>query len=317
MIDTNNKGFFGNIKKGLFKTSSKLSDGIKKIFSSGKKIDQETLEELKELLITADVGYENASLFTQKLANMKFNEMDDSTVKQKLAESIESILSQVEKPLSIHHKPHVIMICGTNGNGKTTTIGKLAYKFKNEGKKVLVAACDTFRAAATEQLIVWSQKVNFPVVTGNQGTDAASIAYQAMQQALNDQFDVLLIDTAGRLHNHKNLMEELAKIKRIISKHDNNAPHDVILVLDATTGQNAVNQVDAFLQFVNISGLIITKLDGTAKGGVVIRIAQKYKLNIHAIGIGEHVTQLQDFSAKELAAGLLNIENIQLQIFTE
>lgn len=292
MTDATNKGFFSNIKKGLFKTSSKLSDGIKKIFSSGKKVDQETLEELKELLITADVGYDNASLLTQKLASTKFNEMDDNTVKQKLAESIENILLQVEKPLSINNKPHVIMVCGTNGNGKTTTIGKLAHRFKNTGKKVLVAACDTFRAAATEQLIVWSQKVNFPVVTGNQGADAASIAYQAMQQALNEQTDVLLIDTAGRLHNHKNLMEELAKIRRIINKHDNNAPHDVILILDATTGQNAVNQVDAFLQFVNISGLIITKLDGTAKGGVVIRIAQKYKLNIHAIGIGESVEQL-------------------------
>ncbi|CEI84716.1 signal recognition particle-docking protein FtsY [Ehrlichia minasensis] len=309
MADTNNNGFFNNIKKGLFKTSSKLSDGIKKIFSSGKKIDQETLEELKELLITADVGYENASLLTQKLSEIKFNEVDYSTVKQKLAESIEDILLQAEKPLSINNKPHVIMICGTNGNGKTTTIGKLAHKFKNEGKKVLVAACDTFRAAATEQLIVWSQKVNFPVVTGNQGADAASIAYQAMQQALNDQVDVLLIDTAGRLHNHKNLMEELAKIKRIISKHDNNAPHNVILILDATTGQNAINQVEAFSQFVNISGLIMTKLDGTAKGGVVIKIAQKYKLSIHAIGIGEHVEQLQDFSAKEFAIGLLDIEN--------
>ncbi|ABD44615.1 signal recognition particle-docking protein FtsY [Ehrlichia chaffeensis str. Heartland] len=310
MTDATNKGFFSNIKKGLFKTSSKLSDGIKKIFSSGKKVDQETLEELKELLITADVGYDNASLLTQKLASTKFNEMDDNTVKQKLAESIENILLQVEKPLSINNKPHVIMVCGTNGNGKTTTIGKLAHRFKNTGKKVLVAACDTFRAAATEQLIVWSQKVNFPVVTGNQGADAASIAYQAMQQALNEQTDVLLIDTAGRLHNHKNLMEELAKIRRIINKHDNNAPHDVILILDATTGQNAVNQVDAFLQFVNISGLIITKLDGTAKGGVVIRIAQKYKLNIHAIGIGESVEQLQDFSAKEFAAGLLDINTI-------
>ncbi|AAZ68920.1 signal recognition particle-docking protein FtsY [Ehrlichia canis] len=309
MADTNNKGFLNNIKKGLFKTSSKLSDGIKKIFSSEKKIDQETLEELKELLITADVGYENASLLTQKLAEIKFNEVDYSIVKQKLAESIEDILLQVEKPLSINNKPHVIMICGTNGNGKTTTIGKLAHKFKNEGKKVLVAACDTFRAAATEQLIVWSQKVNFPVVTGNQGADAASIAYQAMQQALNDQVDVLLIDTAGRLHNHKNLMEELAKIKRIIGKHDNNAPHNVILILDATTGQNAIHQVEAFSQFVNISGLIMTKLDGTAKGGVVIKIAQKYKLSIHAIGIGEHVEQLQDFSAKEFAIGLLDIEN--------
>ena len=309
MADTNNKGFLNNIKKGLFKTSSKLSDGIKKIFSSEKKIDQETLEELKELLITADIGYENASLLTQKLAEIKFNEVDYSIVKQKLAESIEGILLKVEKPLSINNKPHVIMICGTNGNGKTTTIGKLAHKFKNEGKKVLVAACDTFRAAATEQLIVWSQKVNFPVVTGNQGADAASIAYQAMQQALNDQVDVLLIDTAGRLHNHKNLMEELAKIKRIISKHDNNAPHNVILILDATTGQNAIHQVEAFSQFVNISGLIMTKLDGTAKGGVVIKIAQKYKLSIHAIGTGEHVEQLQDFSAKEFAIGLLDIEN--------
>ena len=308
---TNNKGIFSNIKKSLFKTSSKLSDGIKKIFSSGKKIDQEALEQLKELLITADIGYEGASFLTQKIANIKFNDIDDNIVKQKLVEEIENILLQAEKPLSINNKPHVIMLCGTNGNGKTTTIGKLAYKFQNAGKSVLVAACDTFRAAATEQLTVWSQKVNFPIVTGNQGADAASIAYQAMQQALNNQVDVLLIDTAGRLHNHKNLMEELAKIKRIINKHNNQAPHDIILVLDATTGQNAVNQVDAFIQFVNITGLIITKLDGTAKGGIVIKIAQKYnKLHIHAIGIGEHVEQLKDFSAKEFAAGLLNIGSI-------
>ncbi|MGN7618820.1 MAG: signal recognition particle-docking protein FtsY [Ehrlichia sp.] len=284
---------------------------MKKIFSNGKKIDQEVLEELKELLITADIGYENASFLTRKIANIKLNCIDDNTIKQKLAEEIENILSQVGKPLSINNKPHVIMLCGTNGNGKTTTIGKLAYKFKNAGKSVLVAACDTFRAAATEQLTVWSQRVNFPIVTGNQGADAASIAYQAMQQASNNQVDVLLIDTAGRLHNHKNLMEELAKIKRIISKHDSQAPHDTVLILDATTGQNAVNQVDAFIQFVNITGLIITKLDGTAKGGIVIKIARKYsKLRIHAIGIGEHVEQLKDFSAKEFAVGLLNLENI-------
>ena len=311
---TNSKGIFSNIKKGLFKTSSRLSDGIKKIFASGKKIDQEALEELNELLITSDIGYENALLLTRKISNMKFNDTDYNIVKQKLAEEIENILLQAEKPLSINNKPHVIMVCGTNGNGKTTTIGKLAYKFKNAGKSVLVAACDTFRAAAAEQLTVWAERVNFPIVTGNQGADAASIAYQAMQQALNEQVDVLLIDTAGRLHNHKNLMEELAKIKRIINKHDSQAPHDTVLILDATTGQNAVNQVDAFIKFVNITGLIITKLDGTAKGGIVIKIAQKYStLNIYAIGIGEHVEQLKDFSAKEFAEGLLNIENISFE----
>ncbi|GAT75792.1 cell division protein ftsY-like protein [Ehrlichia ruminantium] len=307
---TDNQGFFSNIKKSLFKTSSKLSDGIKKIFSNSKKVNQETLEELKELLITADIGYENASLLTKKIAEAKFEEVTDHTIKQKLAEEIENILLRVEKPFSIIKKPHVIMICGTNGNGKTTTVGKLAYKFKNNGKSVLVAACDTFRAAATEQLTVWSQKVDFPIVTSTQGSDAASVAYQAMQQALKNEIDILLVDTAGRLHNYKNLMEELAKIKRIIGKHDNEAPHDVVLILDATTGQNALNQVEVFLQFVNISGLVITKLDGTAKGGVVIRIAQKYKLNIHAIGIGEQVEDLKDFSAKEFTAGLLNMDNI-------
>ncbi|UTO55781.1 signal recognition particle-docking protein FtsY [Neoehrlichia mikurensis] len=305
----NDKGLFSTLKNSLIKTSSKLNEGIKNIFITGKKVDQKTLNELYNLLITMDIGHQSAEFLIKKISDTKLNNVDYTHIKEMLAQEIECILSKVSHPISITHKPHIIMLCGINGNGKTTTIGKLAYKFRNMQKSVIVGACDTFRAAATSQLKIWTENVQCPIITGSPGADPASVAYQTINQALAQSTDIVLIDTAGRLHNHKNLMEELAKINRIIKKHNKEAPHNTILILDATVGQNAFAQVEAFLKFVNLNGIIITKLDGTAKGGIVIKIAQKYNnINLHAIGIGEKMEDLKDFSAQEFAKSLLDID---------
>ncbi|WP_065106853.1 signal recognition particle-docking protein FtsY, partial [Wolbachia endosymbiont of Nomada ferruginata] len=200
------------------------------------------------------------------------------------------------------------MVCGVNGHGKTTTIGKLAYKYKEMGKSVMLVACDTFRAAASEQLNIWAERSDCLIVTGEYGSDSASVAYRAVSQAIKDNVDVVLIDTAGRLQNNVNLMEELSKIYRTIKKLDDTAPHDVILVLDATTGQNAYSQLEAFSKMVNVTGLIVTKLDGTAKGGVVIGLAEAYKVKLHAIGIGENIEDLREFTSKEFAEALFNCD---------
>ncbi|KJV69430.1 signal recognition particle-docking protein FtsY [Candidatus Neoehrlichia procyonis] len=308
-MHNNNKGFFNILKNSLQKTSSKLNEGIKNIFVVGKKVDQQTLKELQDLLITMDVGHQSAEFLTKKISDIKLNNINYTHVKEKLAQEIESILSKVSNPISITHKPHIIMLCGTNGNGKTTTIGKLAYKFRSTGKSVIIGACDTFRAAAIEQLKIWAENVQCPIITGTHGTDSASVAYKTVNQALTQAIDIVLIDTAGRLHNHKNLMEELSKISRIIKKQDQEAPHNTILVLDATVGQNAFVQVEAFSKFVNLNGIIITKLDGTAKGGIVIKIAQKYNnISLHAIGVGEKMEDLKDFSAQEFTKSLLDMD---------
>jgi fused signal recognition particle receptor len=210
--------------------------------------------------------------------------------------------------VSAEHQPHVIVMVGVNGNGKTTTIGKIAKQLKNDGKSVMLAACDTFRAAAVEQLKVWAERTNCPIVTGKEQADPASVAYSALEQAKTDGHDVLLIDTAGRLQNKANLMEELVKIIRVLKKLDETVPHQILLVLDATTGQNAFKQVQIFKEMVNISGLIVTKLDGTAKGGVVVGLADKFRLPIYAIGVGESVEDLHAFDAQSFARNLVGIE---------
>ena len=298
--------WFERLKSGLNKTSSKLSEGVTKIFTH-KKLDIHALDQLEELLITSDIGTTIASEIIEKISRDKFNkEITDEEIKQVLATIVTQELQTVAKPLQFKKAPHVILICGVNGNGKTTTAGKLALKFKNSGKKVLLAACDTFRAAAIEQLEIWAQRASCELIKGEQNSDPASVAYRAFEKAKQESLDVVIIDTAGRLHNKQNLMEELAKIIRVLKKIDEAAPHDTILVLDATTGQNALSQVETFKNLVNITGLIITKLDGTAKGGVLVAIAKKYKLPIHAIGVGESIDDLNEFTPEEFAKALVS-----------
>jgi fused signal recognition particle receptor len=292
-----------NLYKGLIKTSSRFSSEIKNIFSTKRKIDKSVLDELEELLISMDIGNKATRLIIDKLRDEQEAEYD--IVKQRLIEEIESILNSAVHSLTLDKKPHVIMMCGVNGSGKTTTAGKLAYKYKKMGKSVMLVACDTFRAAASEQLDIWAKRSGCSIIIGKHGADSASVAYKAVNQAIKDNVDVVLIDTAGRLQNNINLMEELSKIHRVIKKLDDNAPHDVILVLDATVGQNAYSQLETFNKMVNVTGLIVTKLDGTAKGGVVIGLAQEYKVRLYAIGIGEGIEDLKEFTGKEFAKALM------------
>ena len=299
------EGFWRGLKRGLSKTSARLNEGIREIFKFGTKTDQQTLKALENLLVSTDMGMEAAVRFTQRVADLQFNGPAELQVKQKLAEEIEGFLREKVCPIVVKSTPHIIMLCGVNGSGKTTTVAKLAHKFQQENKSVIIGACDTFRAAAVEQLSAWAKKISCPIISGGIGSDAASIAYKTVEQAIKEQIDVVLIDTAGRLHNHKNLMEELAKISRVIRRLDESAPHNVVLVLDATVGQNAFTQVEVFSSFVDVNGLILTKLDGTAKGGIIIRIAAKYDLRLHAIGTGEGIDDLGDFSALEFAKSLV------------
>ncbi len=305
------QSWFQRLKGGLKKSTSVISDGITGIFTKAK-LDDDTLEELEDLLITSDLGVSVAGKLTAALSKERFDkEITGEEVKNILATEIENILAPVAKPLvpNVDNKPHVILMAGVNGAGKTTTIGKLAKKYKDEGKSVMLAAGDTFRAAAVEQLVVWGERTGVPVVTKEIGSDAAALAYEAMDRALQENTDVLLIDTAGRLQNREELMEELAKVVRVIGKKIEGAPHDTVIVLDATTGQNAVHQVEVFQKLANISGIVMTKLDGSAKGGVLVACAEKFGLPVHAIGVGESIEDLQPFDAKEFASTLVGLEN--------
>ncbi|WP_253300163.1 signal recognition particle-docking protein FtsY [Wolbachia endosymbiont of Chironomus riparius] len=296
---------FNTLCKGLLKTSSRFGEGIKSIFSTKKQLDQNLLDELEDLLISMDIGSKTSKLIIDKLASVKFEkEVECNIVKQQLVNEIEYILNPIVQPLILDKKPHIIMVCGVNGNGKTTTVGKLAYKYKKMGKSVMLVACDTFRAAASEQLQIWADRSGCSIITGEHGADSASIAYKSVDQAIKNNIDVVLIDTAGRLQNNVNLMEELSKIYRVVKKLDNTAPHNVILVLDATTGQNAYSQLETFNKMVNVTGLIITKLDGTAKGGVVVGLAQEYRIKLYAVGIGESIEDLREFTSREFAEAL-------------
>lgn len=300
------KSWFARLTSGLSKTSTQLGGGITAIFTK-RKLDDEALEELEELLIRADIGPKVAARLVADFSKERFGkEVDDAEVKGALAGQIATILEPVARPLAISGQlPFVVLVVGVNGNGKTTTIGKLALQFKRDGKKVMLAAADTFRAAAVEQLKIWSERAGVPIVTAPEGTDPASVAFQAVERAKKEQMDVLFIDTAGRLHNKQNLMEELEKIRRVMRKLDESAPHAVLQVLDGTTGQNAISQVEAFQKLIDVTGLIVTKLDGTAKGGVVVALADRFKLPIHAIGVGEGIEDLQAFKADEFARSLM------------
>jgi len=295
--------WFKKLKKGLGKSASKISDGITTALTH-RKLDDELLENLEEVLISADIGIHASMELIEKLKQQKYEkDISEEEIKTILADNIAEILTPVAKTLTPNKKPYVILMVGVNGSGKTTTIGKLAHNFKQKKHKITLAAADTFRAAAVEQLKIWGDRNKCNVVTGEQGADSASVAYKAYEQS----DDILMIDTAGRLQNKANLMQELEKIIRVIKKHDDTAPHETLLVLDSTVGQNAHSQVEAFKKTANITGLIVTKLDGTAKGGVVVSLADKFKLPIYAIGVGEGIDDLHEFNPMDYAKNLVGL----------
>jgi fused signal recognition particle receptor len=303
------KGWFDRLRSGLSKTSSKLTEGITSVFTK-KKLDAAALEELEDLLIQADLGMETASRIVAALSAGRFDkDISADEVKNVLADEVEKVLKPVAKPLVLDglHRPHVVLVVGVNGTGKTTTIGKLARIHAGEGKRVMLAAGDTFRAAAVEQLKIWAERTGAGMVAGEIGADAAGLAYDALRRAREENYDILIIDTAGRLQNKANLMAELEKIVRVIKKFDDTAPHTVLLTLDATTGQNALNQVEIFRQTAGVTGLIMTKLDGTARGGILVAIAAKYGLPVHAIGVGEAVEDLQSFDPRDFARAIAGL----------
>ncbi len=273
-------------------------------------LDDEMLEQLEDLLVGADMGVDTALRVTANMAEGRYGKrLSAREIKELLAGEVARIMEPVARPMPIYEKrPQVVLVVGVNGSGKTTTIGKLASQFKAAGKKVVIAAGDTFRAAAVEQLQVWGDRAGVPVLTAPEGSDPASLAFDAMTRAQEDGADLLMIDTAGRLQNRADLMEELAKIVRVIRKKDETAPHNTLLVLDATTGQNALNQVETFQKLADVSGLVMTKLDGTAKGGVLVALADKFGLPIHAIGVGEQIDDLAPFDPEEFAAALTGLE---------
>lgn len=298
--------WFTRLKQGLGKTSTKLTDGITGLFTK-KKLEAATLDDLEDLLIEADLGIATAEKIITTLRKGRFEkDISADDVRAVLKTEVEDVLRPVAKPLVIDskQKPHVILMVGVNGTGKTTTIGKLAAQFRAEGKKVMMAAGDTFRAAAIEQLRIWGERTGAEVVSGATGADAAGLVYDAFSRAKDAGVDILLVDTAGRLQNKEGLMEELSKVVRVLRKIDATAPHDVLLVLDATTGQNALSQVEVFRERAGVTGLVMTKLDGTARGGILVAISAKHKLPVHAIGVGESVDDLQPFDAGEFAQAI-------------
>jgi fused signal recognition particle receptor len=303
------KSWLGRLREGLAKSTTRLTGGIASALTR-RRVDSEALEELEEALIMADLGPATAAKLAAELGEQRFEkDVAPEEVQEALADIIAKILQPVATPLTPNdgNKPHVVLIAGVNGSGKTTTIGKLAKHFSDAGKSVVLAAGDTFRAAATEQLKVWGERTNSPVIAREPGADAAGLAFDALEQAQTTNADLLLIDTAGRLHNKANLMAELEKIVRVLKKRDESAPHDCVLVLDATTGQNALSQVETFQKVAPVTGLIVTKLDGSAKGGVLVALADKFGLPVHAIGIGEGAEDLQPFEAKDFARSLVGL----------
>ena len=304
-------GWLQRLKAGLARSSRALTEGITAIVRR-RRLDDETLEELEELLIRADLGTQLASEFVGRLRRTRFNqEVAPEEIRAALAAEVARLVEPVMKPLRLDpaKKPFTILVVGVNGSGKTTTIGKLARQYRDDGKRVVLAAGDTFRAAAVEQLQIWGERTGSPVVVRGHGADAAGLAYDALVEARSIQADVLLIDTAGRLQNKSDLMAELQKLVRSLKKLDPAAPHSVLLVLDATVGQNAHAQAEIFRQVVGVTGIVMTKLDGTAKGGVLVSLAEKYGIPIHLIGIGEGAEDLRPFDAHAFARGLVDLEN--------
>jgi fused signal recognition particle receptor len=303
---TEKKGWFRKLTDGLKRSSNKISSGISDIFTK-RKLDDDVIEELEELLITSDLGVSTAARIAANIAKTRYDkEIAPEEIREALASEVTEILAPVAEPFQLQSdkKPHVVLVIGVNGSGKTTTIGKFAKQYTEQGKKVVLAAGDTFRAAAVEQLSIWGTRTGASVVTTKVGGDAAGLAYTAYEQAVAEGADLLLIDTAGRLQNKSDLMAELEKIMRVLRKLDASLPHSAILVLDATTGQNALNQVEIFGKACGVTGLVMTKLDGTARGGVLVAIADKFKLPVHAIGVGEGVDDLQPFAAEDFARAL-------------
>jgi len=302
--------FFKKLKEGLTKSTNKISTGISDIIAK-KKLDQKTLYELEELLITSDIGPKTSMEIIERFSKGRFGkDISEEEVKAALSSEITKILEPCSKKLKVRtdrQKPFTMMFVGVNGTGKTTSIGKIALQLKNDGEDIAICACDTFRAAAVEQLETWAERSSSQFFKGIENADPASVAYQAFENAKNADASVLMVDTAGRLHNKNQLMDELAKISRVLKKHNNDLPHETILVLDATTGQNAITQAEVFNEIADITGLIITKLDGSAKGGVVVAIADKLKLPIYAVGVGEGIEDLKDFNAKDFADALVGI----------
>ncbi|VVO38716.1 signal recognition particle-docking protein FtsY [Pseudomonas fluorescens] len=306
-VETSKAGFFSRLKQGLSKTSASIGEGMASLFLGKKVIDDELLEDIETRLLTADVGVEATAVIiqslTQKVARKQLTDAD--ALYKSLQAELAAMLKPVEAPLVITpKKPFVILVVGVNGAGKTTTIGKLAKKLQSEGKKVMLAAGDTFRAAAVEQLQVWGERNKIPVIAQHTGADSASVIFDAVQAAKARNIDVLIADTAGRLHTKDNLMEELKKVRRVIGKLDADAPHEVLLVLDAGTGQNAISQAKQFNQTVQLTGLALTKLDGTAKGGVIFALAKQFGLPIRYIGVGEGIDDLRTFEAEPFVQAL-------------
>jgi len=308
--------WFKKLKSGLSKSASKVDNAITSI--TGKKtVDKEELDNIEDQLILADLGVEVASRITKRIKEQKFelNEKKEITkldISETLASEIEKILIPCESNIfdKFKSKPHVILLAGVNGSGKTTTAGKIAEKFRFDNKTVVLAAADTFRAAAVAQLETWGDRTGAKVVSGSDGGDSAAVAYKALEKAKNENIDIVIIDTAGRLQNKKDLMEELTKTCRVISKLDPDAPHQKIVVLDGTVGQNAHSQLKNFNDAIGLTGMIITKLDGSAKGGVVVSLAEKFKIPIHAVGVGEGLNDLQDFKAASFSRALAGLDEI-------
>jgi fused signal recognition particle receptor len=304
-------GWFARLKAGLSRSTARLTDAITTVFRK-RRLDEEALEELEETLIAADLGVPAARRIVEGFRKTRFGkEVTDEEVKAALADAIAEILAPVAQPLVIEpgRAPHVVLVVGVNGTGKTTTIAKLGQQYRRQGLKVMFAAGDTFRAAAVEQLQIWGERTGCPVVAPTKmGADAAGLAHDALARARAEGMDVLLVDTAGRLHNKAALMEELRKVVRVIRRLDETAPHSVLLTLDATTGQNALSQVKVFREMVEVDGLAVTKLDGSAKGGVVVALAQEFGLPVHFVGVGEKADDLRPFAARDYARGLVGLD---------
>jgi len=309
MSEGEKRGFFSRLTSGLRRSSEKLTSSVSAVFTK-RKLDDEALEELEEVLIAADLGAPAAARATARLARDRFDkEVTDEEIRASLATTLSETLRPLEKPLNLGAaaKPEIVLFVGVNGSGKTTTLGKIAAALTRSGKKVLLVAGDTFRAAAVEQVSVWGERAGAPVEKRPIGADAAGLAFDAVDRARREGFDVVLVDTAGRLQTKTALMDELRKIIRVIGKVDPDAPHHAILVLDGTVGANAVSQAEAFLEAGGVTGVIMTKLDGTAKGGALVQVADRFKLPIHAIGVGEGIDDLQPFDADAFARALAGV----------